>query len=412
MPTPLVLVTGVHRALSARAAADLLTPGSVLVHHDVGRLDQGVVVRTVQAAGAPAETTALELAHGCLSCTLRLDVLPLLHTLGTRPDVARVVLQLDPALEPEHLCWSLGHLPLDDGGTASDAVTVEAVVAVLEQATWLEDVTGEDTMADRGLAATADDERTLAQVALGQVGMADVVLLAGPPVDDWTAVRLHAVLERWVPAARLGSIEHWTPERVLAGLDGSARRGRPHSPHAPLLAGQPRLDADAGVQLVRFTAARPFHPERLHEAFDVLLDGVVGSRGRLWLATQGDRAVWLESAGGGLQVGDAGPWLATLGDDAELWAQVDPERRAAAALRWDPVHGDRDAALVVLVHRQSPDVVTDALRDALLTDAEFAAGPELWATFPDPFGDWHADPCEDSTPAPDPRSSTHPEENR
>lgn len=412
MTTPLVLVSGVHRALTARAAAALLVPGTVLVHHDVGRLDQGVVVRTVRIAGRPPETTALEVAHGCLSCTLRLDVLPLLRSLATRPDVDRVVLDLDPALEPEQLCWSIGAVELEDGGTAADTVTVHAVVAVLEGASWLADVTGEETMAERGLAATADDERTLAQVALGQTAMADVVLLGGPPVDDWTAARLHAALERWVPTARCGSIEHWTPQRLLAGLGSGARRGRPPSPHDPLLAGQPPLDGDAGVQLVRFTASRPFHPERLHAAFDVLLDGVVGSRGRLWLATQHDRAVWLESAGGGLQVGDAGPWLATLGDDQELWAQVDPERRVAAALRWDPLYGDRDTALVVLVYRQSPDAVTAALHEALLTDQELAAGPRAWAQLLDPFGAEHADPCEDSTPALDPRASTHPEEDR
>ena len=413
MSIPLVLVSGVHRSLTARAAADLMAPGSVWVHHDVTRLDQGVVVRTTQAFGHPARTQALELAHGCVSCTLRFDLLPLLRTFAARPDVDRVVLQLDPALEPEHLCWSIDSVELDGGGTASDAVTVQAVVTVLESASWLDDVTGEETMVDRGLAAIADDDRTLAQVVLGQTSMADVLLLAGPPIDDWTAARLHAALGRWVPTARVGSIEHWDPGRVLSGLGPEARRGRRHSPHAPLLAGQPPFDADAGVHLVRFTAARPFSPERLHEAFDVLLDGVIGSRGRLWLATQHERAVWLESAGGGLQVGDAGPWLATLGDDPELWAQVDDERRAAAALRWDPLHGDRDTALVVLLHRQSPEVVTAALTAALLTDDELATGSDAWAQLPDPFGDWHSDPCEDSTPAPDPRSSTTiPEENR
>ncbi len=414
--TPLVLVGGVHREHTARAADDLLiaAPGTVVVHHDVRDLDQGVAVRTVrtQVDGVvTVERTAVELAHGCLSCTLRLDLLPLLRDLAARTEVERIVLQLDPALEPEHLCWSIGSVLLEGGGTAADAVTVEAVVAVLDAASWLPDVTGEDTMADRGLAATADDERTVAQVVLGQTGIADVVLLAGPPTDDWTAARLHAALDRWVPTARTGSVEHWHPARVLAGLGPRARRGRVRHPHDPLLAGQPPLTADAGMELVRFSARRPFHPERLHEAFDVLLDGVVGSRGRLWLATQHDRAVWLQSAGGGLQVGDAGPWLDTLGEDPDLWAQADPERRVAAALRWDPLYGDRDTELVVLTHRQSREALTTAFLDALLTDEELALGVEGW-DFPDPFGESHEDPCEASSPAEDPHVTHTTEENR
>ena len=413
---PLVLVGGVHRDLTARAADDLLAaaPGTVVVHHDVRRLEQGVVLRTVRtqlAGSVTVEQAAVELAHGCLSCTVRLDVLPLLRGLAGRDGVERLVLHLDPALEPEHLCWAIGAIQLEDGGTAGDAVQVEAVVIVLEAATWLEDVCGEDTMADRGLAATADDERTLAQVALGQVGIADVVLLAGPGIDDWTSARLHAALGRWVPAARTGSVEHWQPARVLAGLGRDARRGRVGHPHDPLLTGQPPLDPDAGMELVRFSAARPFHPERLHEAFDVLLDGVVGSRGRLWLATQHDRAVWLESAGGGLQVGDAGPWLDTLGDDAELWSQVGPERRVAAALRWNPLYGDRDTEIVVLTYRQPREALTTAFCEALLTDEELALGVDGW-TFADPFGEYHDDPCEASSPADDPHAHTTPEENR
>ncbi|MQA34696.1 ribosome hibernation factor-recruiting GTPase MRF [Modestobacter roseus] len=406
--TSLVLVTGLSRELTARAATPLLDrPGTVVVHHDVSGLDGGVVVRTLREAGPHGVTehvAAIELAHGCLSCTLRLDLLPLLRTLGRRPDVSRVVLELDPALEPEHLCWSIENVVLDDlpddGGTetAGDSVQVTGVLAALDAGSWFDAATGEEAMADVGLAATADDERTLAQVAIGQVESADAVLVAGQPADAWSGARLTAVLDRLlpgVPRARLGAVH---PDALLTALPRDARRGRVSSPHDPLLAGQPPLDEDAGVGLVRFAADRPFHPERLHDALDVLLDGVVRTRGRLWLATQHDRAVWLESAGGGLRVGDAGPWLDTLGDDAELWAQVDPQRAAAAALRWDPVFGDRDVQLVVLTHRQSPMAITTTLFAALLTDAELAAGPDLWATWPDPFGEWHEDPCEASTP--------------
>ena len=409
--TPLVLMAGLHREHTARAAGDLQRahPGTVVVHHDVRGLAEGVVVRSVQDTTGTARTV-LKLAHGCLSCTLRLDVLPLLRELAGRPDVERIVLAMDPALEPEALCVALQALVLDDGSTAAEAVEVEAVVAVLEAATWLADVTGEAVLAERGMAATPDDERTVAQVLLGLTGFADVVVLAGPPVDDWAAARLHAALDRWAPTARVGALAHWRPARVLASLPRAARRGRPRHPHDAQLTGQPPLDADAGLELVLFSADRPFHPGRLHEAFDVLLDGVVGTRGRLWLATQHEHAVWLESAGGGLQLGDAGQWLATLGDDADLWAQVDDERRVAAALRWDPLHGDRDTELVVLTHRQPAEAITAALTAALLTDEELALGVEAWRAFDDPFGEEHTDPCEASSPA-DP--TTHlTEENR
>lgn len=408
--TSLVLVTGLHRRLGAQVSTRFLDQvGTVVVHHDVSRLGEGVVLRTEQernGSGIAERSTAVELAHGCLSCTLRLDLLPLLRSLARRNDVTRVVLHLDPALEPEHLCWSVANVLLDDEPegipeTVGDWVRVDGVLAVVEAAGWLDDVTSGDDLGDRGLAATPDDDRTLAQVALAQVAFADAVVLAGPPADAWAGARLDAVLDRLAPS--VPRRRPCTPDRLLAALGPAARRGRISSAHDPLLAGEPPLAEDCGVQLVRFDPDRPLHPGRLHDALDVLLDGVVCSRGRLWLASQHDRTVWLESAGPGLRMGDAGPWLATLDDGA--WAEVDPQRRVAAALRWDPVHGDRHTELVVLTHRQPVLAITAALHAAVLTDEEWAAGPEAWRRFADPFGTWHEDPCEASGPADD--SSTH-----
>lgn len=409
--TSLVLVTGLHRRLGAQVSTRFLDQvGTVVVHHDVSRLGEGVVLRTEQernGSGVAERSTAVELAHGCLSCTLRLDLLPLLRSLARRNDVTRVVLHLDPALEPEHLCWSVANVLLDDEPegipeTVGDWVRVAGVLAVVEAAGWLDDVTTGDDLGDRGLAATPDDDRTLAQVALAQVAFADAVVLAGPPADAWAGARLDAVLDRLAPSVPRADVRV-PPDRLLAALGPAARRGRISSAHDPLLAGEPPLAEDCGVQLVRFDPDRPLHPGRLHDALDVLLDGVVCSRGRLWLASQHDRTVWLESAGPGLRMGDAGPWLATLDDGA--WAEVDPQRRVAAALRWDPVHGDRHTELVVLTHRQPVLAITAALHAAVLTDEEWAAGPEAWRRFADPFGTWHEDPCEASGPADD--SSTH-----
>ena len=187
--TPLVLVTGLHRRLCARVGTRFLDrPGTVVVHHDVSRLGEGVVLRSERertGTGVVERSTAVELAHGCLSCTLRLDLLPLLRRLARRDDVSRVVLHLDPALETEHLCWAVGNVVLDEEPrglpeTAGDWVRVDGVLAVVEAASWLDDVTSGDDLGDRGLAATPDDERTLAQVALAQVASADaVVSMAG-----------------------------------------------------------------------------------------------------------------------------------------------------------------------------------------------------------------------------------------
>ncbi|MBF6217011.1 GTP-binding protein [Nocardia abscessus] len=385
-----------------------MAPGTVVVRHDLTQLREGIVHRTVRTA--TQETSAvLELAHGCVSCTLRMDLLPLLCTLARRESVDRIVLALDPAFEAEAVCQAIENVVVAGvhgrvDGPAGRDVRVDAVLTCLDADAWLADATGDDTLAERGL-ATADDDRTVAQVAVGQVDFADAVIALGAAgasgalLGDARA-KLAAVLARLVPGAPVAWVDELsrlTPalvETLLTRVPADSRRGRVFDAHAPLLRGRPPLTGDCGVELVEFAAARPFHPARLHEALDVLLDGVVTARGRIWLATQPDEVVWLESAGGGLRVGGAGRWLAAM-PEAEL-AEADPERRAMAALRWDERFGDRDISLSILVHEADPAEIREALHWALVEDDELRLverAPERVAQWEDPFGDWHADPC-------------------
>ncbi len=365
--------------------------GTALVHHDLREVTQGVVRRLVRH-GEAESTEVLELAHGCVSCTLRGDMLPLLRRLSAAPDVRRIVVQLDPALEPETICWALQHV-LVDGRPLVDDIEVRAVVTTVDLATWLADATGDEELVERGLGGSADDERTVAQVVVGQVEFADAIVLAGHADDRWNRVRTEAVIARLTPTAPSVHLDELDFAGMLARVPAGARRGAVDGPQGQLLRGQPSLDTDAGVSMVLFEERRPFHPQRLHEAVDVLLDGVVRTRGRVWVASQPDVALWLESAGGGLGVGHAGPWLTAM--ERDLWAEVSPERQVRASLIWDDYYGDRMQELVVIAHEADPQDIVRALRQALLTDDELAAGERAWASYEDPFGEWHADPCGD-----------------
>lgn len=402
----LIVLTGlpvdsVEQVVGRFRAAD---PDVAVLHHDLAEIDRGVVRRRLRI-GARDETVALGLAHGCVSCTLREDLLPTLRELARPGGPTRIVLHLDPALEPEQVCFALHHVVVDDT-TVGAVADLRGVVAVVDAGTWFDDATGDLAPADRGVTELPDDERTLAQVAVAQVEFADVVVRTGG-ADAWESARTEAVLARLAPAARrmrlAGPDDPGTDRALLlTDLPPQARRGTPDDVHAPLLRGEPPLDPDCGVRLLVFSARRPFHPERLHAAMDVLLDGVVRSRGRIWLATRPDSVLWVESAGGGMQIGHSGEWLAA--QDAEAWEAAGAERRAMAALSWDARFGDRAQDLVVLTHSADPDEIDASLREALLTDAELAAGEQAWAGLHDPFGFWHTDPCEDLNTATDPAS--------
>jgi G3E family GTPase len=322
---------------------------------------------------------ALELAHGCVACTIRNDLLVFLRKLHRRNDVERIVVHLAPWLEPEPICWAINYTRVRVGpgyadGPAARDVMIAGVVTYVDTSDWLTQALGDDELADG---------RTVAQVVVGQAEFADLVVLNHPePVTL-------AVLRRLAPRARTTTGLDRV-ELARMHLESDSRRGRSDHPHGPLLAGLPPLTGDGAVRIVEFSARRPFHPERLHAAVDLLLEGVVRARGRLWLANRDDQVMWLESAGGGLRVASAGKWLAAM-SAAEV-ACVDPERRAFADLMWEYRFGDRHTSMTVLVCGANPADIVDALNGALLTDDEMAR-PQSWNRYDDPFGDWHEDPC-------------------
>lgn len=381
MRTPTVVLAG-QGDTDAAAVQLLCRPGTLVIEH---RFDGHVVRRrqiTLQQGVMTSAETVLELAHGCLSCTIRNDLLILLRKVHRRHDVDRIVIHLAPWLEPEPICWAIRHVRVSMGpgfidGPAARDVEIDAVITCLDVERWLPQALGDVMLGDG---------RTVAQVVVAQAEFADV--LVGGPASS----QLIDVLCRLNPRAGVIPAPDALEDR-LARLPGDARRSRSDDPHGPLLAGQPPLTDTEGVQLMEFRARRPFHPQRLHDAVDVLLDGVIRARGRLWLASNPAQVMWLESAGGGLRVSSAGRWLAEL-TDSEL-AYVDPERRALAAAMWDDEHGDRHTSMTVLLCGAGQEDVTDTLRGALLTDDELRH-PQRWPTWADPFGDWHEEPCTDN----------------
>jgi G3E family GTPase len=378
MRTPVVVVAG-QGDTDEVVGALLRQPGTLVVEH---RFDGHVVRRTIAALWRGKLTTAedaLELAHGCVACTIRNDLLVLLRKLHRRDDVDRVVVHLAPWLEPEPICWAINHIRVRVGpgypdGPAARDVMIAGVVTCADASDWLAQALGDDELSDG---------RTIAQVVVGQAEFADLVVLSYP--DPSTV----AVLRRLAPRARI-TIGFDRVELALAHLDSDSRRGRSDHPHGPLLAGLPPLATDGAIGILEFNARRPFHPERLHTAVDLLLDGVVRTRGRLWLANRADRVMWLESAGGGLRVASAGKWLAAM--TATEVADVDPERRVFADLMWEHRFGDRHTAMTVLVCGADSARIVEALNGALLTDDEMTY-PQSWSRYNDPFGDWHEDPC-------------------
>lgn len=397
------VLTSFSEAAAATVARQLLSADErlLVVGHDISAIRAGRVRRTVRGADGLVEDAAVELVHGCVSCTLREDVLPTLARLASQHPAHGIVLVLPTVVEPEAVAAACAHC-LVDGSPVTDVVRFDSYVTVVDAASLLDDLASTDDLRDRRLHAADDDHRAVAEVVVRQIEYADTVVLWGRSDDPFERARLSALLYRLAPWARHLQIgtkndtgQHHTGQHHTGQHGDSAtallRTGR-HDPDAPgplgrALEGFPIAvhapDSDCGVVSVLFETRRPFHPKRLYDALEDLTEDLLRGRGQLWIASQPDAVVGFEFAGGGVSMGCLGYWLAALPGDR--WGEASDYRRIAADLNWDPYYGDRRTALAFVGLRVDATALTDLLTACLLTDDEITHGFDGWRDLPDPF---------------------------
>lgn len=231
----------------------------------------------------------------CLSCAVREDAGPAVALAQGAARWREVVLALPTPVSPSDIDADLD---------------VDTVTTVVDARLLLAHLSGDDTLAERGLAAADADRRSTAELVVRQLEDADVLAIADlHRLDTGTARTVEGLLAHLAPlAARvpLGPGGTGSDDVVSTGrrdADASVAQREQLAALAVELCA-PACD----VATVRWDSDRPLHSGRLAAALPRLIDGVVRSRGHVWLADRPDHRLRWESAGGSLSLGDALPW--------------------------------------------------------------------------------------------------------
>ena len=113
MSVPVVLVAGLHGPARAALVDRLLRehPRAEVIHHDLRRVSDGEVVRIVRDAHGVIDRTEVRLAHGCVSCTVREDLLP--ELVRRAAFAAPLVVDLWDCVEPRTVAEAMDCAAMD-----------------------------------------------------------------------------------------------------------------------------------------------------------------------------------------------------------------------------------------------------------------------------------------------------------
>ncbi|PLZ02016.1 cobalamin biosynthesis protein CobW [Burkholderia sp. WAC0059] len=349
------------------------------------------------------EERLIEMSNGCICCTLRDDLLTEIRRLAAEQRFDAILIESTGIAEPMPIAETFTFVD-DDGMSLAEVARLDTMVTVVDAFNFLRDYASADALAERGLAATEDDDRTLVELLIEQVEFCDVLVVnKADLVGADELARLQHILARLNPRAvqivsRFGTVP--PGELINTGrFDFDAAASAPgwlaslhdhgHGHHG---------EADEfGIVNFVYRARRPFHPERLWALLHEEWPGVLRSKGFFWLATRNDMAGSLSQAGGVCRHGPAGMWWAA--QPREDWPR-DAALESEIAADWygeptDTRIGDRRQELVMIGTNLDESAWRARLDACLVTEAEYAAGPDAWREFADPFPRWDVD---DETP--------------
>ncbi|TMR93191.1 CobW family GTP-binding protein [Nonomuraea basaltis] len=366
MPIPVALVAGLHDSARTAAVDQLLRrhPGAVAIHHDLTSIDAGLVERVVRDVSGVLDRAEVRLAHGCVTCTVREDLLP--ELLRRSSMASLLIVDLWDSVEPRPVAETLA------GQEASGRLYLACVHTALDAEHMPADICRGDRLSETGQAA-GDDQRYLAEVLARQIEYATSLSLHDGDAEDAE-----------LSTAVLGHLAPHTPILTEPEVAGAALCVHELAERVDPATAQLPADAQTGeISTLVWRRLRPLHPSRLFDAMDELVTTTVRARGRFWLANRHQRMLAWDAAAGAVSVEDAGPWLASLPEAA--WDLVSPARRAAAALDWNPIVGDRVQHLVFTGPDLDRDRIVSLLDSCLIDHDDALPGAAEWAGHDDPF---------------------------
>ncbi|MEU4318762.1 GTP-binding protein [Nocardia fluminea] len=310
------------------------------------------------------EEKLVELTNGCICCTLREDLIEAVARLAREGRFDQLVIESTGISEPMPVAATFDW-EFEDGFRLGDIARLDTMVTVVDASTFLAELVRGQALTERNLEAGEGDARSIADLLVDQVEFADVLLINKTDlVSANAAATVEATVRRLNPRAHVlhtekGDVDlnevlatdRYNPV-VAAESDGWAEE---------LAGGHTPETEEYGISSFTFLADRPFHPQRLAEVLE-RLKGMLRSKGFCWIASR--------------------PELAAI------WSQAGPNLTFEPGAWWSELEVPAGQELVFIGVRLDAPAVRGELDAALLTDAEFAAGPSAWTGYADPFPEW------------------------
>ena len=326
------------------------------------------------------EDRFVELTNGCICCTLREDLVESVGTLARSGNFDHIVIESTGISEPMPVAATF-EWRWEDSTRLADVAPIDTMVTLVDAAQFLPQIGQKKLLTEADLQATADDERTIADLLVDQVEFADVIYVTKSDLVSEERYRATvALLRRMNPRARIEKLLHGriVADQSDAPTGAGADAGGPGAAETPSAAtdgeGRSAVDDILGAHLYDEATARAYEGyldelENPHtpETEEYGISSVVFRGDRPF-----DRGRLIEALRSttGLVRSKGYCWIADRPELAQVWHQAGPDLRIQPAGGWRQVGLTPSSEVVLIGVNFDADRAVQQFRKAMLSDAE------------------------------------------
>jgi len=327
----------------------------------------------------------VELSNGCICCTLREDLLEEIQRLAKEDRFDYLIIESTGISEPMPVAETFDFVD-EDGFTLKDLAQLDTMVTVVDTYNFSKDFKSTEILTDREEFLSEEDERPISALLVDQIEFADVIIMN--KIDECFSscvYKTEQIIRSLNASAKIIKTNHSKvdlKEIINTGLFDFEKASQ-----SPLwlktLIGEESSESDEfNISSFCYKSNRPFHPQKFFDLVNDKLNGIIRSKGSFWLASVNDYALSFQQAGELLSYAVEGKWLAAaIKEDPSLESEYADYMKET----FDGIYGDRKQELVFIGIDLKKEEIIAKLDQSLLSDEEFAQGPEYWSTFESPF---------------------------
>lgn len=329
----------------------------------------------------------VELSNGCICCTLRDDLLKEVERIVKKGGIDQIVIESTGISEPVPVAQTFSYIDEELGIDLTAICRLDTMVTVVDANRFINDINSEDLLIDRDQSVSDEDERTIADLLIDQVGFCDVMIINKTDlVSEKELGRLEQILTTLQPDAKIIktvnsevdlkevlNTQRFDFEKASesAGWIKELTEGG-HAEHTP-------ETEEYGISSFVYRRRLPFHAERFNAWLEQMPDNIVRAKGIVWLAQYNQVACLLSQAGSSCSIHPVTYWVASM---SRTQQESILEERPDVAKEWDIEYGDRHTQFVIIGTDIEKEEIVKSLDQCLLDSREIDAD---WSQFSDPY---------------------------